>query len=147
MMRLLLLVLILLLSPFNKALGQRELVYDVDTLVFNKKTGNSYFSESTGARLICTLLPMNYEKSLPGFQHQSNMNIVLIEKNDFLFFDRRISHKKGQLTEEGTISIIDAYLVEIDSTQSVVLNTSYNILDQKIIDDAAGKAAKSVRLK
>lgn len=124
-----------------------EVYYDVDTVIFNKQIGYNYLSDSIDAKITCIILPLSYEKALPGFQHQSNNKMVLVGNGEIKGKDKRISYKKGKLPDINSEIIIETYLIEVDIDKTIVLSGTYDANDSNIILNKIEVAARSIRIK
>ena len=132
----------------NITYGQNvEVHYDVDTVIFNKQIGYNYLSDSIDAKITCITLPMSYENALPGFQNQSNNKIVLLGNGDIEGTEKRIKYKKGKLTDINSEKIIEAYLIEVDADNTIMLSGTYEAIYSNIILNKIELAARSIRIK
>ena len=121
---------------------------DIDSTLFNKKTGDVYHSDSTGATLILILLPTNYNTALKGMLDQSNKKITIIDKGELKHSEtNRIYYKKGTgvKNDKNETEIIKSYLIEYSDNQSVLLSAIYKNEHDKLIGDSVDLTAKSIK--
>ncbi len=145
-MRTIFILIILSISGFEIFAQAGVIKYDVDTVIFNKKVGDSYISDSISARILCSKMPFSYEKAIEGFRHESNKNIVILDKSEFKNGNKRISYKKGKLLEGAIELIIECYLIEWDDKISIFMSGIYASKYETLLGAKIAIAAKSVRL-
>ncbi|OYU96563.1 MAG: hypothetical protein CFE21_09265 [Bacteroidetes bacterium B1(2017)] len=145
-MRTVILIFLFTFSCFKTIAQELVIKYDVDTVIFNKKVGDSYLSDSTSAKIVCIKFPVSYDKSLEGFRHESNKNIVLIDKGEFKNGKKRISYKKGKLLEGKDEFMVKVYLIELNDISSLIISGIYPSKYEELLGDKIEIAAKSVKI-
>lgn len=126
--------------------GQDDINLSVDSLIFNKKVGATYLSESTGASILCMIMPMTYKQLLPGMQNESNDQAEVVEQYETTFGDKRTYVKKGRVVGQSDTIMVEGYLIEISSSNCLMVTGKYDASQIKTIGDSIEKAAKSVTL-
>lgn len=129
-------------SPF----GHDDINLSVDSLIFNKKVGTTYLSDSTGASILCMIMPMTYEQLLPGMQHESNDQTEVLEHYRTTFGDKQTYVKKGRVFGQSDTIMVEGYLIEISSSKCLMVTGRYDASQIRTIGDSIERAAKSATL-
>jgi hypothetical protein len=129
----------------TKSAPPESIIISVDTSVFNKKTGNSFFSDSTRAKLNYTIVPLSFDKALPGMQHETNQNIKVTYSGILPDTGRRIYYKSGELIENDKHLVIEIYAVELSADKTIIVSANYPVEFKSRIRPIVERAAKSLK--
>lgn len=145
-MRQILIYAILLFSA-AQVFGQDSIAIDIDTTIFNKHIGyTTYQSESTDAVISCIVVPMGYQRSLPGIQHESNPQVIVLYEKELTIEDHRVYIKKGKVILGEESLIVEGYLIEVSDEKSLMVIGRYDEQYAEIVGRTIENAATSARL-
>ena len=126
----------------------QDIKIDIDSSFFNKKTGNVYYSDATGAKMNVILLPISYDNSLKSVQNQSNKDIRIIEKGEFKHNGgNRIYFKKGDgiRNDKNENEMMLVFLIENSTNQSIMISVLYKPEYDKLVAEQVDRIVRSIK--
>ena len=135
---------IFLLNPCFSQTASIDL--ELDTTIFNNRHGNIYTSDSIDADVTCMFMPFGFEKAKQGFEHESNPSIKVLDMVELDSIDRRVLFKKGELEQPNNNLIIEGYLIEYKTEQTLMVIAKYLKKDSEIIGNQIEVAIRNLKL-
>lgn len=120
---------------------------ELDTTIFNNHNGIIYTSDSIDANVTCIFLPFAFEKAKPGFEHESDPSVKILDRDTLESIYGRILFKRGELEQSDNNLIIEGYLLEYKAEQSLIVIAKYLKKDSVIIGNQIEVAVRKLKFK
>ncbi len=120
---------------------------EVDTLLYPKKVGNFYSSESPEAMIMSMVAPEPLEKLKEDLKNEPSRNDVTITENgEFIKNGKTFIFQKGTMKKEGNKYIFETYALKADEKRTIMVVGYYDPKAKNKYGDTIKKAAVSAKL-
>jgi len=120
---------------------------EVDTLLYPKKVGNFYSSESPEAMIMSMVSPEPLEKLKMDFKKEhSRKDVTILGNGEFVENGKTIIFQKGTMKKEGKKYAFETYALKADEKRTILVVGYYDLRAKKTYGFTIKKAASSANV-
>jgi hypothetical protein len=120
---------------------------DVDTVLFDTKQNNFYFSEKEKAMIMTMVAPQSFEKAEEHFEKEKKKKeYKILEKKKFVHNGKNVLFQRGLIKKDGQKAYMYMYAIEAGPESTIFISAMHMEGGESKFRPAIERAALSAKL-